>query len=144
MARSVSSAATAPSLHASSRWILAPWQDLVLFVGTPLLIIPLFLAAQTRWKVDDLSLFVASFGAIGHHLPGMMRAYGDRALFRRFRWRFIFAPRFLLVTCVAFYRWDLKGITLVVFFWGVWHGVVPTYRICCSYDPNAGSSAHVN
>jgi hypothetical protein len=39
---------------------------------------------------------------MGHHLPGMIRAYGDRALFERFKWRFILAPLFLLAVCVAF------------------------------------------
>src|SRR5438046_4956315 len=107
VARSVSSIATAQSLQPASRWILAPWQDLVLFVGPPLLIIPAFLAAQTRWRVEELSLFVASFGAIGHHLPGMLRAYGDRALFQRFRWRFCLAPVFLAATCLLFALRDL-------------------------------------
>ncbi|PYQ96607.1 MAG: hypothetical protein DMF96_17780, partial [Acidobacteria bacterium] len=106
----------AQSLQPSSRWIVAPWQDLVLFVGTPLLIIPAFLAAQTRWRVEELSLFVASFGAIGHHLPGMLRAYGDRALFQRFRWRFCLAPVFLAATCLLFALRDLNGIVLVVYF----------------------------
>src|SRR5437667_2205138 len=86
-------------------------------------------------------LFIAPFGAMGHHLPGMIRAYGDRALFERFRWRFIFAPLFLLMTCPAFYWWDLKGIILVVFFWGVWHGMMQTYGFCRIYDAKTGSFA---
>src|SRR5467141_1592380 len=76
----------------SSPWILDWWRDLLLFVATPLLIIPLFLAAQAKWSAEEIYLFVASFGALGHHLPGMLRAYGDKALFHRFRSRFIVAP----------------------------------------------------
>src|SRR5205807_1329715 len=72
-------------------WILDSWRDLILYVGTPLLIIPLFTLAQARWSAQEIYLFVAAFGAMGHHLPGMIRAYGDRALFERFRWRFIIA-----------------------------------------------------
>ena len=83
-------------------WILSSWRDLILYVGTPLLTLPMFALAQTRWSAQDIYLFVAAFGAMGHHLPGMIRAYGDRALFERFRWRFIFAPIFLLAVCVAF------------------------------------------
>src|SRR5438093_11669111 len=131
----------AQSLQPSSRWILAPWQDLVLFVGTPLLIIPAFLAAQTRWRVEDLSLFVASFGAIGHHLPGMLRAYGDRALFQRFRWRFLVAPVFLAATCLVFALRDLNGIVLVVYLWGVWHGLMQTYGFLRIYDAKSRSSS---
>src|SRR5437764_427975 len=122
-------------------WILDSWRDLILYVGTPLLIIPLFTLAQARWSAQEIYLFVAAFGAMGHHLPGMIRAYGDRALFERFKWRFIFAPVFLLGICVAFTWWDLKGIVLVVFFWGVWHGMMQTYGFCRIYDAKAGSFA---
>ena len=68
------------------------WRDLLLFVGTPAVLIPLFAAAQARWSAQDIFLFVGAFGAMGHHLPGMIRAYGDKALFHRFRTRFVVAP----------------------------------------------------
>jgi Tfp pilus assembly protein PilF len=124
-----------------SLWILNSWRDLILYVGTPLLLIPLFALAQTRWDVQDIYLFVAAFGAMGHHLPGMIRAYGDRALFERFRWRFILAPIFLLVVCVSFTLWELQGLVLIVFFWGVWHGMMQTYGFCRIYDAKVGSFA---
>src|SRR5215813_1696401 len=120
-------------------WILNSWRDLVLYVGTPLLLIPAFALAQAKWSPQDIYLFVAAFGAMGHHLPGMIRAYCDRALFERFKWRFIFAPLFLLVTCVAFFWWDLKGILLIVFFWCVWHGLMQTYGFCRIYDAKTGT-----
>ncbi|MEP6937332.1 MAG: tetratricopeptide repeat protein [Chthoniobacterales bacterium] len=122
-------------------WILNSWRDVILYVGTPLLLIPIFALAQTRFSAQDIYVFVAAFGATGHHLPGMIRAYGDRALFERFRWRFIFAPIFLLAICTAFTWWDLKGIVLIVFFWGVWHGMMQTYGFCRIYDAKMGSFA---
>jgi Tfp pilus assembly protein PilF len=128
------SSATRPKL-----WILDSWRDLILYVGTPLLLVPAFALAQARWSPQDIYLFVAAFGAMGHHLPGMIRAYGDRALFERFKWRFIFAPLFLLAACTAFFWWDLKGILLVVFFWGVWHGLMQTYGFCRIYDAKTGT-----
>ena len=123
----------------SKLWILDSWRDLILYVGTPLLLLPAFALAQARWSPQDIYLFVAAFGAMGHHLPGMIRAYGDRALFERFKWRFILAPLFLLAVCTAFFWWDLKGILLVVFFWGVWHGLMQTYGFCRIYDAKAGT-----
>jgi Tfp pilus assembly protein PilF len=136
---------TVPAVPASAPkrnlWILNSWRDLVLYVGTPLLLVPMFAIAQARWSAQDIYVFVAAFGAMGHHLPGMIRAYGDRALFDRFRWRVIIAPIFLLATCVSFYWWDLKGIILVVFFWGVWHGMMQTYGFCRIYDAKMGSFA---
>src|SRR5438874_2832098 len=128
--------ATAPR---KNLWILDSWRDLILYVGTPLLLVPVFALAQARWSPQDIYLFVAAFGAMGHHLPGMIRAYGDRALFERFKWRFIFAPLFLLAVCSAFFWWDLKGILLIVFFWGVWHGLLQTYGFCRIYDAKTGT-----
>src|SRR5712691_7693374 len=122
-------------------WILNSWRDLILYVGTPLFLVPMFGLAQARWSAQDIYVFVAAFGAMGHHLPGMIRAYGDPALFERFRWRFIFAPVFLLAVCIAFSWWELKGIVLVVFFWGVWHGMMQTYGFCRIYDAKIGSFA---
>jgi tetratricopeptide (TPR) repeat protein len=122
-------------------WILDSWRDLVLYVCTPLLIVPIFLVAQARWSAEDIYLFVAAFGAMGHHLPGMIRAYGDRALFQRFKWRFILAPIFLVVVCAIFFLWDLKGIILIAFVWGVWHGMMQTYGFCRIYDAKVGSFA---
>src|SRR6267142_1971486 len=124
-------------------WILNSWRDLILYVATPLLLLPVFTLAQTRWSPQDIYLFVAAFGAMGHHLPGMIRAYGDRALFQRFRWRFICAPIFLVVVCAAFSVWSLTGIVLVAFIWGVWHGMMQTYGFCRIYDAKVGSFAEV-
>src|SRR5262245_6770196 len=83
-----------------SPWILDRWRDLLLFVGTPVVLIPLFTALQARWSAQDIFLFVGAFGAMGHHLPGMIRAYGDRALFQRFKMRFIVAPLGLLAVSI--------------------------------------------
>ncbi len=142
---SISATATpqmAPALASKSNlWILDRWRDLVLYVGTPLLLAPVFAIAQSRWSGQDIYLFVAAMGSMGHHLPGMIRAYGDRALFERFRWRFVFAPIFLLSICIGFYLFDLNAIFLVVFFWGVWHGMMQTYGFCRIYDAKTGSFA---
>src|SRR5215467_10435901 len=146
----ISSAQTVPAASATtaaarkpSLWILDSWRDLVLYVCTPLLLVPIFIGAQGLWSAEDIYLFVAAFGAMGHHLPGMIRAYGDRALFQRFKWRFICAPIFLVVVCAAFSVWDLKGIVLVAFMWGVWHGMMQTYGFCRIYDAKVGSFAEI-
>jgi tetratricopeptide (TPR) repeat protein len=135
--------ATAPK---RSLWILNSWRDLILYVGTPLLIVPLFAVAQARWSAQEIYVFVAAFGALGHHLPGMIRAYGDRALFERFRWRFIIAPVFLLAVCVGFYFWDIKSnpVVMIVFLWGVWHGMMQTYGFGRIYDAKVSSFATIS
>jgi hypothetical protein len=90
-------------------WILDSWRDLILYVCTPLLLVPIFIAAQGLWAAEDIYLFVAAFGAMGHHLPGMIRAYGDCALFQRFRWRFICAPIFFGRCLRCFFRVEPEG-----------------------------------
>src|SRR5437870_12998921 len=80
---------------------------------------------------------------MGHHLPGMIRAYGDRALFERFRWRFIIAPIFLLAVCVGFYFWDINTnpVVMIVFLWVVWDGMMQTYGFGRIYDAKNGPFA---
>ena len=64
-----SSPQTVPAAPAAARkqglWILDSWRDLVLYVCTPLLIVPIFLVAQARWSAQDIYLFVAAFGRNG-------------------------------------------------------------------------------
>jgi Flp pilus assembly protein TadD len=125
----------------SSPWILDRWRDLLLFVGTPVLLIPIFTAAESRWSGQDIFLFVGAFGAMGHHLPGMIRAYGDRALFQRFKIRFVVAPLALVVVCVWSSFYNVQAIQLVAMAWGIWHGMMQTYGFCRIYDAKASARA---
>ena len=125
----------------SSPWILDRWRDLLLFVGTPVILIPIFTAAQSRWSGQDIFLFVGAFGAMGHHLPGMIRAYGDRALFQRFRIRFIVAPLAILAVCVWSSFYKIQAVQLLAMAWGIWHGMMQTYGFCRIYDAKASARA---
>lgn len=117
-----------------SPWILGPWHDLILLVATPLLIFPLVKLAKHAVRPMDIFLYVAAFGAFGHHLPGMLRAYGDRALFARYKVRFIVAPVFLLTVCVLCSRFDVTALTLAAITWGSWHGLMQIYGFLRIYD----------
>lgn len=129
------------SRTAPSPWIVDAPRDLLLFVATPLLILPLVSLASMRWSPEAIYLAVASFGALGHHLPGMMRAYGDRALFERFKVRFIVAPIFLVAVCVGFAMVSLSVVLLVVFAWGMWHFFMQTHGFLRIYDSKRASFA---
>ena len=137
----LAAAGGAPAPAQGNLWILGPTRDLMLFVATPLLILPAMWLAQQRFRIEDIALFVASFGALGHHMPGMIRAYGDRALFERFKVRFIVAPIFLATVCLLFTVHDLSGIVLAVYLWGVWHGLMQTYGFLRIYDSKVKSFA---
>jgi hypothetical protein len=133
--------ATPSAASKPSPWILDRWRDLLLFVGTPVLLIPIFTAAQSRWSAQDIFLFVGAFGAMGHHLPGMIRAYGDRALFQRFKVRFIAAPIAIVAVCVGSSFYNIQAIQLVAMAWGIWHGLMQTYGFCRIYDAKASARA---
>ena len=120
-------------------WMLDPWRDFVLIVGAPFIILPALWLAQSRFRPDQIYLFVASFGAVGHHLPGMMRAYGDRFLFERFKYRFVLTPLLLGGTCLIFAVQQLNAMVLVAYLWGVWHGLMQTYGFLRIYDAKVGS-----
>ncbi len=126
--------------RAGSRWILGPWQDMLLFVATPLLVLPLTLGAARFVSGEQILMLVVAFGALGHHLPGLMRSYGDRELFRRFRVRFVLIPLVLLPTCGFFFVDELVGMKLVVLTWGVWHFLMQTYGFARIYDAKIGST----
>lgn len=129
----------------SSLWILDGLRDFLLFVGPPFLILPLIIVAERYWRASSMYLVVAAFGALGHHLPGMMRAYGDRALFQRFKARFIWGPIVLVGTCAAFALLDpdMYAITLIAYGWGLWHGLMQVYGFLRIYDAKVGSFARL-
>ncbi len=122
-------------------WILGPWADTVLIVGSPLLVIAALTIARGVWSGAVISSFVMIW-AIGHHLPGMMRAYGDPGLFRRFRIRFILAPLVLLSACgFAFWTGVNSGVLAIASVWGWWHYLMQAYGFCRIYDSKVGAFA---
>ena len=77
------------SIHPPNQWIISRQWDLVFFIGTPLISLAVLLFASNYFSSADIALFVLAFFAVGHHLPGLMRAYGERELFVRYKARFI-------------------------------------------------------
>lgn len=140
---SAASASSSAPARVPRRWILNPLLDLALFVGTPALILPAVMAAERVFSSEQIYLFVASFGAVGHHLPGMLRAYGDRKLFERFKVRFLVAPVFLVSVCTFFAFRAKPALLLVVFAWSMWHGLMQTHGFARIYDAKVGSFARV-
>lgn len=142
----ISLAASAPRRSATGGWILNTWGDLLLFVATPVLIVPTAFVLQSSLfglTVETMYVWVGAFGALGHHLPGMIRAYADRDLFRRFRARFIVAPIFLLAVCIPLAQNHLSGMLVVVLLWGFWHGLMQVYGFVRIYDAKVGSTSPV-
>ena len=144
-----------PAATAAPRrpWIVSPSWDLFYLVLTPLLIVPAVLIVARQWlRPEEIYLAVISFASLGHHLPGFMRAYGDRELFQRFRWRFLLAPPLILALALLFtppasmaqtlhLPWvHLHGLELILLIWGTWHGLMQTYGFMRIYDIRRGEN----
>lgn len=129
---------TAP-VTAPSPWIVRAAFDLPLVVLTPLLALPLLWMWRDSRGDEVVYATVMTFGALGHHLPGMLRAYGDRALFARFRSRFLLAPLFLIAVCAGWRIAGLHAVAILALSWGIWHGFMQTYGFARIYDGKRGS-----
>jgi Flp pilus assembly protein TadD len=122
-------------------------------VITPLAIVPVVLILVRQFLTpEQVSLAVISFASLGHHLPGFMRAYGDRELFRRYPWRFLAVPPLVFAVALLFsppawlanalhLPWKhLHGLELILLVWGTWHGLMQTYGFMRIYDVKRGVS----
>ena len=132
-------------------WIVSAWWDLAYVVVTPLAIVPVVLILARRWlTAEQVSLAVIAFASLGHHLPGFMRAYGDRELFGRFHWRFLLAPPLVFALALLYspptvaasalnLPWKhLHGLELILLIWGTWHGLMQVYGFMRIYDVRLG------
>ena len=110
---------TAAAAPPRARWILSAFWDSVLFIGAPVLCVVTLVPLRALWPSAAYSTFLLAFFTFGHHLPGFLRAYGDRELFTQYRWRFLLAPPWYLwprfgspaATCMGCYFWFSPGIS---------------------------------
>ena len=117
----------------SDYWIFGPVQDCALVLGTPLLILSAFGIAHWAGWMEQLVAFGLVL-AVAHYLPGILRAYGDKALFRRFRWRLVVVPILLLTVTTTFAYWDLHIVLLLSMLWGAWHWMMQVYGFARIYE----------
>ena len=125
-------------------WIFNPWIDALFIILTPLVATPAVMILSSSSKLmtaETLSLIVTAFFATGHHLPGLIRAYGDRELFNRFRWRFLIAPPLVFLAYFPLYAYHYDLYRLIILFWATWHGLMQLYGFVRIYDAKAGSTS---
>ena len=135
------------ALPRSSGWMVSPGWDMAFIIASPLLIVPaLWILAHTVVTPERLAIPVFAFATLGHHLPGYMRAYGDRELFERFRLRFVVVPPLvfaavLLLVQPSIFGLDLappSSLQLLMVVWGAWHGLMQIYGFMRIYDAKQG------
>lgn len=129
---------------ADRRWMISPAVDCCLILLTPLIAAPIvLLAASSNVGVEaaTIGLVVASFFALGHHLPGLIRAYGDPGLFQRFKWRFILAPPLVFLAYFPLYQYHFALYRLIILSWATWHGFMQLYGFVRIYDAKVGCTS---
>jgi Flp pilus assembly protein TadD len=122
-----------------SYWAFGPIHDLTFVLLTPLAILSAFIAAGKMGWIDGLVIFALA-SAMGHYLPGILRAYGDRALFRRYRMRLVAAPLFLFGSTLLLAWFNYSFVFLLVGIWGAWHWTMQVYGFARIYDARSGPS----
>ena len=121
---------------------MSPARDLALFVATPLLIIPIAWAVRTASSDAAFLLLVAAFGQVGHTLPGLIRAYGDRQLFARYRTRFIVAPILVGAACVYGFMHNIDALVLASVTWAIWHSLMQSYGFVRIYASKSSTQSN--
>ena len=132
-------AATLPAASRPGQWILSPSLDLLLFIGAPLVVMAVFLPLRSLFSSREIAIFLLAFFTFGHHFPTFLRAYGDKELFDRFRWRFLLAPPLLFATALWFNSQQLHGLLIFVALWDIWHVLMQHYGFMRIYDSKAGA-----
>lgn len=125
---------------ARSPWIVSPVYDSIFFLATPLLCLAAILPLAGRFASTDIYLAVMAFSSFGHHLPGFLRAYGDRELFARFRWRFLLAPPLVYAAFWWFAQRDAQGLVFLLVLWSIWHVMMQHFGFMRIYDAKVGST----
>lgn len=133
----------AGSAAAPSPWILGPALDSLLFIGAPLLVMAVFLPLRGVFTSREIAIFLLGFFTFGHHFPTFLRAYGDRDLLERFRWRFLLAPPLIFAAALWFNTNQLHGLLVFVSLWDIWHVLMQHYGFMRIYDSKAGAVSPV-
>jgi hypothetical protein len=121
----------------SSYWIFGPLPDLTCVLLTPLVILAVFAAARRGGWAGGLVAFALAL-AMAHYLPGILRAYGDRALFKRFRIRLTLAPLVLVASTTGMAYLNLNFVFLLLGLWSAWHWMMQIYGFARIYDARSG------
>ncbi len=121
-------------------WIVTAWYDILFFVATPILLVPVVLWLRLHHAATaNVYLAVLTFAAVGHQFPCFLRAYGDRELFHRYRMRFLLAPMLMLGVGFGFALLQLDGLSVILLLAGFWHVLTQQYGFVRIYDAKAGS-----
>lgn len=131
--------ATTRSSGTPDGYIVGPGWDLFFFLLSPLFALGIG-AGTLRASPEVVSVkqsFIAVF-VLAHVLAGCFRAYGDPAVFHRFRFRFTLIPLAALILMAASPVALALGVAAVAV-WDVHHSSAQTFGLARIYDARHGN-----
>lgn len=124
-------------------WLINPFVDLSFFILAPLAIVPAFRFLRGIIPFEALTLAILSVSATGHHLPGFIRAYTDKGIFNRFRYRLFIVPLLLIFLAALAAYFKLSVLFLILIGWSTWHGAMQILGFLRIYDLKAGFDSRI-
>ncbi|MFO0981533.1 MAG: tetratricopeptide repeat protein [Planctomycetota bacterium] len=133
-----------PNMGSSSHrdWIISPLWDGLFFIGTPVLLLAIVLPLSRMVPTESIALVMLALFAVGHHLPGFLRIYGDPVMFSRYSTRFLLGPPLVFMASLYFASKNLHGLILVSVLWDFWHSITQHYGMMRIYAAKKGEISH--
>ncbi len=129
-----------PIIAMRDQYIASPLFDWVFFLGSPLLAVAAVLGVAQMMPAAQIEYYVIGYMAVGHHVPTMLRAYGDPDEFSRNRFQFLTIPLCVAPMVLALTYFDSRLLTLI-FVWDQFHFIRQHYGFMRIYDVKSGASS---
>jgi Tfp pilus assembly protein PilF len=124
-------------------WVVGPAADFAIFIATPLILAFGFHMFLTAAMLPALKLGILGISSTGHHLPGLIRAYTDKSIFNRFKWRLILVPSLFVLLAAACAYYKLGYMLFALLTWSIWHGSMQVMGFLRIYDAKAGFNSRI-
>jgi hypothetical protein len=119
------------------QYIASPIFDWLFFIGSPVFALAAVLAATNLLPGERIEYYIIGYMAVGHHVPTMLRAYGDPDEYARNRIQLITVPLCVAPIVVGLTLLDTRLLTLI-FVWDQYHFIRQHYGFMRIYDVKAG------
>ena len=121
------------------QYIASPLFDWVFILGSPLLAVAAVLSAAQWLPAVQVEYYILGYMAVGHHVPTMLRAYGDPDEFARNKFQFLAIPLCVAPIVFGLTFLDSRLLTLI-FVWDQYHFIRQHYGFMRIYDVKAGAN----
>jgi len=125
------------------QYIASPAFDWVFFIGVPLVAVAIVMAAAYFLPAARIEYYVIGYMAVGHHIPTMIRAYGDPGELSRNRVQLFAIPLCVAPLVIALTLFDARLLTLI-FVWDQYHFIRQHYGFMRIYNAKAGLGGDVD